>query len=298
MIKRTKEVEKRNSLILDVEQKQPKIKVLNIIIFSVLFVMACVFTIPILWLLVSGFKDTSEFIMDPPTIIPRSFQPYKLIEVWKKAKFGMAYFNTLIMGFGNVISCVTCSGLAGYVLSRLKPKGYKLILTLILWTMMMPQTMNMVPLFMTFIDFPIFHFNLTNTFWPFWLMSAPSAFYLILFKSFFDSIPSSYLEAARIDGSSELGNYVRIILPLSKPVVYTVSIFILSGIWGDFLWPSLIFTDPDRYTTGIKIYHLKEEISIDRIFLSMLFVILPSAVMYLCFQKYLSEGIALGGVKG
>lgn len=298
MIKRTKEVEKRNSFILDIEQKQPKIKVLNIIVFSILFVMACVFTIPLLWLIVSGFKDISEFRMDPPTIIPQSFQPYKLIEVWKKAKFGRTYLNTLIMGIGNVISCVTCSGLAGYVLSRLKPRGHKVIMTLILWTMMMPKTMNMVPLFMTFIDFPIFHFNLSNTFWPFWLMSGATTFYMMLFKSFFDGIPTSYLEAARIDGSSELGNYVRIILPLSKPVIFTVTIFILSGIWGDFLWPFLIFQDPDKFTTGIKIYHLQKTLSVDENFLSMLFVIFPSAVMYFGFQKYLSQGMSLGGVKG
>lgn len=298
MKKNVKKVEKKNTIILDIEQKQLKIKVLNVIIFTSLIILVCICAAPLLWLLVSAFKDTKEFIMDPPTIIPQSFQPYKLIEVWKQAKFGKAYLNTLIIGCGNVISCVTSAGLAGYVLSRLQPRGCKVVLTLVLWTMMMPRPMNMVPLFQTFVDFPILHINLINTYWPFWLMAGGTCFNLLLFKSFFDGIPTSYLEAARIDGCSELGNFFRIVLPLSKPVVFSVSIFILIGIWGEFFWPYLILTDPDKYTTGVKLYHLKGDLTIDREFISMLFVIAPSAVLYLSCQKYLSEGLSLGGIKG
>ncbi len=298
MRKKTSKSEKKGGIVLDIEQSQSKIKAFNTIVFVVVVVVALFSVLPILWVVASAFKDTKEFLMDPPTIIPRSFQLWKLGKVWQEAKFGQAYFNTLCMGLGNVVFSITINGLAGFVLSRLKPKGHILILTLILWTMMMPHSMNMVPNFMTFVDFPVLHVNLTNTFLPFWLMSGAGTFYLMMFKSFFDGIPSSYLEAARLDGCSELGIYGRIILPLSKPVVFTITIFVLNGIWGDFLWPYLILTDPKLYTTGIKIYHLQTQLSIDEQYVSMLFVIIPSVVMYLCFQKYLSQGIAIGGVKG
>ncbi len=298
MKKFSRRAEKKGGIVLDMEQSLPKIKVLNTIIFLIVLIVALVSVLPILWVVASAFKDIDEFLMDPPTIIPRSFQPAKLIKVWNEAKFGRAYFNTLCMGLGNVVFSISLNGLAGFVLSRLKPKGHILILTLILWTMMMPHSMNMVPNFMTFVDFPVIHVNLTNTFLPFWLMSGAGTFFLMLFKSFFDSIPTSYLEAARLDGCTELGIYGRIILPLSKPVVFTVAIFVLNGIWGDFLWPYLILTDPKLHTTGIKIYHIQKDLRIDEQYVSMLFVIVPSVVMYLCFQKYLAQGIAIGGVKG
>lgn len=293
----SKEV-KKGGIVLDIEQKQNGIKVLNVVNFTLVLIVALCCVVPILWILFSAFKDTEEFLMSPPTIIPRSFDPSKFGEAWKEARFGNAYFNTLCMGIGNVIFSVTINGLAGFVLSRLKPRGHTLVITLILWTMMMPQTMNLVPLFMTFIDFPVIHVNLSNTFLPFWLMSAAAPFTVMLFKSFFDGIPTSYIEAARLDGCGELGIYGRIILPLSKPIVITVMIFTLNGIWGDFLMPYLLLTDPERYTTGIKIYNLQKEVTIDHQYVTLLFVIIPSAIMYLLFHKYLSEGISIGGVKG
>lgn len=298
MLRHKKEDKKKTGIVLDIEQSQRKVKLFNIINFSILFIIVCICVLPIIWIIASSFKDTQEFIMDPPTIIPRSFNINKFSEVWKEARFGKSYLNTIIMGAGNVVFSITFNGLAGYVLSRLKPKGHVLVMTLILWTMMTPHAMNMVPLFMTFVDFPILHINLTNSFWPFWLMSGAAPFFLLLFKSFFDSIPKSYMEAARIDGCSELGIYTRIILPLSKPVVFTVTLFVLNGIWGDFLWPYLILKEPDLYTTGIKIFYLQQESTIDVQYMSILFVVIPSVVMYLCFQKYLAQGIAIGGVKG
>ena len=85
MKKNIKNAEKTNTIVLDIEQKQLKVKVLNVIIFTILIILVCICAAPLLWLLVSAFKDTKEFIMNPPTIIPKRFQPYKLIEVWKKA---------------------------------------------------------------------------------------------------------------------------------------------------------------------------------------------------------------------
>ena len=298
MLKRKKEDKKKSGIILDIEQSQGKVKLFNIINFSILLIIMCICVLPILWVIASSFKDTQEFIMDPPTIIPRSFNINKFPEVWKDAHFGKSYLNTITMGAGNVVFSITINGLAGYVLSRLRPKGHILVITLILWTMMTPHTMNMVPLFMTFVDFPLLHINLTDTFWPFWLMSGAAPFFVMLFKSFFDGIPMSYMEAARIDGCTELGIYTKIILPLSKPVVFTVAIFVLNGIWGDFLWPYLILREPSLYTTGIKIFYLQKDATIDVQYMSILFVVIPSAVMYVTFQKYLAQGIAIGGVKG
>ena len=291
--------EEFKGIVIATEMKSLKVKVIYWAFFAILLVLAAVCIFPVLWVLLSAFKNIDEFLMNPPTIIPRSFEIGKLFSVWRKLPgMSKAYINTLIMGLGDIFFSLTINGLAGYSLSRLKPKGHKLILALVLWTMMMPSAVSMVPLFMTFVDFPVLHINLTNSFIPMWLMAAANPFYVMLFKSFFDSIHISYIEAARLDGCKEISIFLRIVAPLSTPIMMTVVIFIMNGIWGSFLWPYLILRNPDLYTTGIKIYSLLTEVRIDEYYMAMIFVTLPPVIIYLLFQKNLMKGVSLGGIKG
>lgn len=297
-MKKDKKKESAHGIILPVEEKDMVSKIVYGVLYAILMIMAIICLFPPLWVLLSAFKNINEFLATPPTIIPRSFEPEKIVTAWKEARFGRSYLNTLYLGAGQLVFSLLFNGLGGYVLSRLKPKGHTLIFTLVTWTMMMPTTVAMVPLYMTFIDMPIIHINLSNTFLPFWIMAGASPFYILLFKSFFDSIHMSYLEAARIDGCTELGIFFKIILPLSKPVMFSVALFVLNGIWGDFLWPYLILRKEELYTTGVKIYQMQSGVQIDIYFMSMLFVMLPPVIMYLLFQKYLMKGLSIGGVKG
>lgn len=297
-MKKNKKREKNNTVILPVESKNTSSRILYTVIYIILIILALISFIPPLWVLFSAFKNINEFYMTPPTIIPRSFEPGKIVEAWKLANFGSAYLNTIWLGAGQLVFDLLFNGLAGYVLSRLKPKGWKLIFTVVTWTMMMPHSMNMVPLYMSFVDMPLIHVNLTNTFWPFWIMAGAKPFTILLFKSFFDSISMSYLEAARIDGCTEFGIFYKIILPLSKPIVFSVSLFTLNGIWGDFLWPYLILRDASLYPTGVKLYKMGQVAREDIYFMAMIFVMLPPIIIYFTFQKYLMKGLSLGGIKG
>ena len=119
-------------------------------------------------------------------------------------------------------------GLAGYVLSRLKPKGSSVVQTLVFWTILIPTSMGMVPLYMSLVNM-----KMLDSYIPFWLMAGANAFNTILFKSFFDGISKTYMEAARLDGAGELKIFSKIILPLSKPIFMTVAIFCFNESWGD-----------------------------------------------------------------
>lgn len=255
-MKKNKRQDKNNTVILPVEHKNPTARAFYIAAYTILIILAVICLFPPLWVFFSAFKNINEFLATPPTIIPRSFEPYKVIEAWNEVNFGRAYLNTFYLGAGQLVFDLLFNGLAGYVLSRLKPRGWKLIFMIVTWTMMMPHSMNMVPLYMTFIDMPLIHINLSNTFLPFWIMAGAKPFTILLFKSFFDSIHMSYLEAARMDGCTELGIFFKIILPLSKPIIFSVSLFALNGIWGDFLWPYLILRDENLLPTGVKIYKM------------------------------------------
>ncbi len=296
--KKTKQINSSHGLILSIEHDNASTKIFYIVSYAILIILGLVCFLPPIWIFVSAFKDINEFLATPPTIIPRSFNPGKFIEAWKQSDFGRSYLNTMIMGLGNVASHLIFNGLAGYALSRLKPKGWKFIFLLLTWSMMMPASVCMVPLFMDFCELPIFGINITDSFIPFWLMSAGGSYTTLLFKSFFDSISISYLEAARIDGCSELGIFFRIIVPLSKPIMFTVTVFTLNGIWGDFLWPYLLLRDKELWTTGIKIYKMQASATKDMQFMVMLFATIPPVIVYLFLQKYMMKGISIGGVKG
>lgn len=297
-MKENKKQKQNNTVILPIEERNPSSRAFYICAYIILTILAVVCLFPPLWVFLSAFKNINEFLATPPTIIPRSFEPWKVIEAWKQANFGRAYLNTLCIGGVQLIINLLFNGLAGYSLSRLKPKGWKLVFMIITWTMMMPHSMNMVPLYMTFIDMPIIHVNLSNTYIPLYIMAGAQTFNILLFKSFCDSIHMSYLEAARIDGCTEFGIFTKIILPLSKPIVFTISLFALNGIWGDFFWPYLLLRDESLLPTGVKIYKMATAARQDIYFMVMIFVMLPPIIIYFTLQKYMMKGLALGGIKG
>lgn len=290
---------KETGLITSLDFKMRRVRIGYWIMFAILLIIALIFLFPAVWIILSSFKDVKEFLSTPPTLFPHSFHPEKLVEVWKKMNISRSYLNTMIVACGDMAFSIIVNGLAGYVISRLKPKGSSLFFILVLWSMMLPSSVSLVPLFMTFQDFPIFHFSMMNTYLPMWIYKGANAFNVLLFKSFFDSISISYIEAARIDGCSDLGIFRKIILPLSIPVVTTVAIFTFNGSWAEFLWPYLVLKDKSLYTVPVQIYRMKSAgFLMDQYVIVLLFAMLPSLIMFLLFQKQIMHGVSLGGIKG
>lgn len=291
--------EKSTGLLMSIDFKSRYVRAGYWIMFAFVALCSAICLLPVVWVFLSSFKDMKEFLSVPPTIIPRSFHPEKLGEVWKTYKMGMFYKNTVIMALGELASCIIINGLSGYVISRLKPKGAMLFYTLVLWSLMMPSSMSTVPLFMTFIEFPVLKFNTLNTYFPMWMMAGANAFNVMLFKNFFDSIPSSYIEAARLDGCSDLNIFSKIIVPLSKPIIMVVTIFSLNGSWESFFWPYLVLKDTSKFTVAVEIFKIKSAgMSMDKYMIMLFFTIIPPMLVFIFLQRYMMEGITMTGVKG
>lgn len=289
---------KTTGILTTVDMKKPGAKIAYWTNFAVLLIISVSFFLPPLWIVLSSLKDTKEFLQIPPTIFPKTFHPEKIGEVWKELNYTKYYFNTLILAAGDLVFMIIVNGLAGYVLSRLKPKGTALMMTLLLWTMMLPQTVSMIPLFKTFIDVPYLHINLSNTYLPMWLQAGASAFYVMLFKNFFDTIPISFVEAARIDGCTDFGIFIRIILPLSLPIIMAVSIFTVNNAWGAFFWPFIMIKKTDIQPIAVQLYNLKQSgYVMDKYMVALVLSIIPPALMFIIFQKNIMGGINIGGVK-
>jgi multiple sugar transport system permease protein len=208
--------------------------------------------------------------------------------------------NTLEVAMGTIISAILFNGLAGYVLSRLRPKGSKFILLVMLWTMMLPHSIAMVPLFKNILRVPLLHISLINTYWPMWLMAGANDFFILMFKSFFDGIPMTLVEAARLDGCNNLGIFRQVILPLSKPVLMVVLIFTLNGTWSDFFWPFLVLNDKNKFTVIVRIFDMRggAGFSEDVVMAALTFAIVPPAILFIFFQKYIMQGFTMSGIKG
>ena len=274
-------------------------KVIYWVIFGILMAIALVCLLPPLWVLLSSFKSTRELMQIPPRLLPDSFNFGKFAEVWKTLKFEKYYLNTIILAAGSVVFSVVFDGITGYVVSCLKPRGSALIITLIIWTMLLPNTLSMVPLFKNMISFPVLGLNLTNTYWPMWLCAGANAFNILLFKNSFDSLPVSLVEAARLDGCGRVGVFGRIILPLSKPIIAVVAIFTVNSAWGDFLLPYLVLSDRNKQTVMLQLYNTQSSYSfpLDQQLVSIVFAIFPPIIIFFIFQKYIMGGATLGGIK-
>lgn len=292
-----KMAENRTSIILDVEMHQKKAKIIQIFLLVFFIIVSMAFFLPILWMMVSSFKGTQEFMQVPPTLLPEHFDLGKIGRVWEKGHLTRTYLVTFIMVAGDVVFSLVCCGLGGYVLSRLKPTGSRAVMAVVLWSMMMPSNLGMVPLFINLTN-GMFGISLMDTYVPLWIMQGGNAFNTLLFKSFFDGIPGTYLEAARVDGGTELVIFGKIIMPLSKPVFMSVAIFTVVGGWGTFLWPSLILKNQNLYPIGLTLLNMERTLPIDEYLMLLIFAIVPPILFFLFFQKYIMEGVSVGGIKG
>lgn len=286
-------------ILTNIDMKQNKYKVMYIFMFLIMVIVCICNFIPILWMLMSGFKEAKEIYAIPPSFFPKEFRWSKIIEVWNKVQMQKTWIATLVLVSGSVISTLVVNGLAGYVLSRVKPKGSEFVSKLFFFMILLPSIGTTVPLYMLFTDLPIFHFSLKNTYIPMWMMSASNVFNIFLFKNFFDGISKSLIEAARIDGASDTEIFYKVILPLSLPIFITVGIFTFNASLGSFFWEMLLIDNKNMKVLGVLLYGLKSgPYTADEESMALFISIIPMIIVYLLGQKYIVGGINIGGVKG
>lgn len=298
MKKNKKRDESYSGLITPLDLKKPSGKIANVLVSSLIIIISLFCILPFIWAFMSGLKTTEEFYSIPATIFPKKLCWENITELFTVYEIQNYVINSIVMILGTLIVELTTSTMGGYVLSRLKPKGSKLLFTLILWTMMMPNTLSMVPLFMTFVDFPIFHFNLMGTYFPMWIIAGANCYHILMFKDFFDKIPASYIEAAKIDGAGRIKIFFKIILPLSKPILATVSVFVISASWNSFMWPLLILTEKDTYPVSLALYKLQSNLQAPKALMFSALMVVPMIIVYFISQRFIVRNSVNEGDKG
>lgn len=285
---------KKDGVIRGYDVRSPKVRVLCIVIMLLctLIALTCVF--PVIWLFLASFKDLKEFTNDV-TLLPSSFDFAKWAETWNAFKFTTYYKNSLISVTGCAVCAVIFNGLLAYGVGVLKPKGYKVVMALVMWSLLIPSTTSIVALFRN-----INMIGLSKSFVPIWLAFGANAFYVMLFKQFFEEIPRDLLEAAKLDGCGVWQIFARIMIPLSRPIIMVVLIFAVTASWSDFLLPYLVLNGaPGKETVMMKLFAFKDTpTNAVNVLRAALFSIIPPTIIFAIFQKQITDGAAMGAVKG
>ncbi|MDI3312575.1 MAG: carbohydrate ABC transporter permease, partial [Thermoanaerobacterium sp.] len=204
------------------------------IIILLLSIGAITMVIPFFWMISTSFKPSSEIFNIPPTFIPKKPTIENYIQLFQQMNFGIYLKNTMIIAMFSMLGLLI-NALAGYAFAKFQFPGKEKIFYIVLSTMMIPGQVTMIPVYLM-----LNKIGLTNTMTGIILPGLVSAFGIFLFRQFMSAIPSELIEAARIDGASELRIFLQIIMPESKPVFAVQGIFAFIGAWNSFLWPLII----------------------------------------------------------
>jgi multiple sugar transport system permease protein len=262
----------------------------------VLVIMCLIFIMPYYWMLTTSVKGTLELRATPPTLFPQEFHFEHYGEAVRFIPFFRYTMNSLTIVIFSIIGAIFSNTLIGYGFSRIEWKGREKLFLVVIATMFIPFPVVLVALFDIFAKL---HF--LNTFLPLIIPAyMGSAFYIFMVRQYLLTIPKEISDAGYVDGASEFMIFVKLILPLMKPIIAVVAIFTALGSWNDFLGPLIYLQDQLKYTLsiGLQFFRSQHEVEYSLLMAASTLVALPVVVIFLCFQRFFVEGITIGAVKG
>ena len=284
----------RTGVIREYDMRSGSVRAGYRIILLLCCLMVVVAIFPLVWVIFAGFKDLKEFVSSE-SLLPTAFDFSRYAQTWSQLGIAKNYLNSLLSVAGSVLCALLFNGLLGYGIGILKPRGAGAVRKLVLLSLLMPATISIVPLFMN-----IQRLGLGNSFLPLWLSFGANAMYVILFVQFFESLPFSMIEASRIDGCSPLQTFFWVVMPLSKPICTVVAIFAVNAAWSDFLLPYLVLRGGELQTVMVRLFVFSTEQTVneDTMMRSVVFSMIPPIILFLFFQKQLTENAVSAGIKG
>src|SRR3984885_14212267 len=288
------------TLISSVQMNRPQGKIIyRIVLTLVVVAFTLIFIGPMYFLFTDGLKSTQEAIASPPTLYPHHIYPSTYKAAFDRLDLAQLMWNTVYYAFGALVFQLVFDVAAAYSLSTLRPLLGNVVLFAMLATLMIPATVLVVPQYVTMVNLPILHVNLIGTPEAIWLPSVANAFNIYLLKRFFDSIPRDYIDAAQVDGASRTRILLRIVLPISRPILAVVSIFSLVAVWKDFLWPLLVeygYT-PTRETLNVGLFQGSYGTPQNLLIAASAMAAVPSIIFFLIiFQRNIMAGLTAGGI--
>jgi len=258
---------------------------------------AILMTLPFLWMVSTSLKVESQIWLFPPQWIPNPVRWQNYIEALTILPFGRYALNTMLITVLTTVGVVLSASLCAYGFARMQFPGRDLVFMIVLSAIMIPYAVLLIPQYIMFRSF-----GWLDTYLPLWVPPwfGGGVFNIFLLRQFFRTIPTELSDAARIDGSSELGIYWRVSMPLAGPALATVGIFTVLNTWNDFLAPLVYISSPDKFTLALGLAQFRGLMSTQWHYLmaASTAVIVPTLILFVLAQRYFIQGIALTGLKG
>jgi multiple sugar transport system permease protein len=268
---------------------------IRVLIYLPLTFMATLALLPLYWLLTGSIKPADTLLKFPPDIIPTGVTDDHLVKLFQLTDAGRWCLNSLLLASVVTIANVVFCSMAGYGFAKMRFPGNRALFWTCLCTMMVPAQVTVIPLFLMVRDA-----GLINTYLGIALPSLVTAFGIFLMKQFMQGIPTSLIEAARVDGCNEFMIFWRIIFPIAKPAVAVLAILSFTSNWNNFLWPMLVAIDYDLWTLPVGLAGLNDNFYKDYglTMAGAAVAAIPMIVMFIALQRYFLKGLTVGAVKG
>ena len=264
--------------------------------YLALAALAVPFLLPLLWMASTAFKPADMIYASPPQWIPEPLTLENFQEAWKLLDFPRFIANSLLVTGLTMLGTMASSSLVGYAFATLPGRGKNILFGILLATIMVPASVTLIPVFILFSKL-----GWVNSYLP---LVVPhffaNAFYVFLFRQFFQSLPPELFESAELDGCNPLTAYWHIALPLSRPALAVVGVFAFIGAWNDFLGPLIYLSTNDKFTLslGLSLFQGLYYTQLQYLMPMSLVALLPVLVIYFAAQRYFVQGIVTTGLNG
>lgn len=255
---------------------------------------ALLMAFPVYWMLATAIRPRAEIFDALPALIPAQATWTNFGAVWSRYPLAAWLGNSLFIAVAGVVITVFVNLLCGYTFAKFRFPGRQVLFFAILGSLMVPIQVIIVPEFLI-----TSWLGLLNTPWGVILPRAAEAFGIFMVRQFMVSIPDELIEAARLDGASEIRIFLRVVLPLSRPIIAVLVIFTFMWRWNDFAWPLVVLTDQDNFTLPLGLNLLRSQVNPEwgQVMALALISLAPMLLVFVIFQRQLVQGIASTGLK-
>ena len=259
-----------------------------------LLLLALLTAFPLLWMISASLMPTGEAMTLPARLLPSRPTLEHYGTLFTRLNLGRTLVNSLFLATAITAISLLCNSMAGYAFAKLRFRGRDRLFALLLATLIVPPQVTVLPLFLE-----IRALGLVNSFGGVIVAAIATIFGIFLIRQFAQGIPDELLDAARLDGASELRIYWTVVLPLLRPILVTLGVFTFLTSWNDFMWPLIVLTDESKYTLPVALANLSGEHVQDTelMMAGAVITVLPGLILFLCMQRQYIEGITMGSVK-
>ena len=260
----------------------------------ILIMLAIFFLFPLYWIVTGSFKSAIDINAKVPVWFPMNPTMGNYDKLFAKPAFLWLFNIVFISAMAMILTCITAA-LAGYALGKKRFYGRTILFTIIICAMALPKQVIVIPLAQ---EMKLLH--MSDTLWAVILPSVGWPFGVFLMKQFSETIPNEILEAARVDGAGELKTFFSVVFPMIKPGIGALAIFTFVNTWNDYFLQLVMLTSEEKWTLPLAIANMQGEMSSDfgLIMAGAALASIPIIVVFIAFQKYFTQGIAMGAVKG